>query len=52
MGDFVNLVSTKGREIPLGASAYMTSEATNIEAVLGCSIPKAHPQLVPPEISG
>jgi len=51
MGDFINLVSTKGREITLG-SAYMTSEATNIEFVLGCSIPKAHPQLVQPDISG
>jgi len=52
MADFVDMVSTKGRDIPLGSSVYMASEATRIENVLGCSIPRARPQLVSPETSG
>ena len=51
LGDFIDLVSKKGREIPMGSSAYMTGEATRIMAVLGCLMPRAHPQLLNPDQS-
>jgi len=46
MGDFIDMVSTKGRDIPMGSPAYLTGEATRIMAVLGCSMPRVHPQSV------
>src|SRR5439155_113072 len=53
MGDFIGMVSTKARDILSGSSAYMISEATRIESVLGCSIGgRGHPQLMTPDISG
>jgi hypothetical protein len=49
MNDFIGMVSKKGREIPFGSSGYMTTEATRMIAVLGCSMAPAHPQLLGPD---
>jgi hypothetical protein len=43
MGDFLSMVSKKGRDIPPGSSAYMTTEATRIMAVLSCPLPRERP---------
>jgi hypothetical protein len=38
MNDFLGVVDTKGRDIPPGSPAYMTTEATQIMVVLACPI--------------
>jgi HYR domain len=38
MNDFIGMVSKKGRDIRPGPSVYMTSQATQIMTVLGCSM--------------
>jgi large repetitive protein len=43
MGDFVNMVGTKGSGIPFGSAGYMTSQATQIMAVLTCPTPRGRP---------
>jgi hypothetical protein len=48
MNDFIGMVSKKGREIPLGSSGYMITEATRMIAVLGCSMAPGRPQLLGP----
>jgi hypothetical protein len=41
MNDFIGMVSKKGRDIRPGPSVYMTSQATQIMTVLGCSMARA-----------
>jgi hypothetical protein len=42
MNDFIGMVSKKGRDIPSGSSAYMTSQAAQIMVVLSCPIVRGH----------
>ncbi|HEY3114894.1 MAG TPA: HYR domain-containing protein [Gemmatimonadaceae bacterium] len=51
MDDFLGLVGKKSSDIRFEESAYMTSEATRICAVLGCAMPGGHPRLLTPDAS-
>jgi len=44
MNDFISMVSKKGRDLPYGSTGFMTSEATRIIGVLGCSTTRGRPQ--------
>jgi hypothetical protein len=45
MSDFISMVSTKGRDIPPGSPAYMTTQATQIMVVLACPMARPHPSV-------
>jgi hypothetical protein len=44
MSDFINMVGKKDSGIPFGSAGYMTSQATQICAVMACPTARAHPQ--------
>jgi hypothetical protein len=44
MSDFINMVGKKDSGIPPGSAGYMTSQATQICAVMACPTARAHPQ--------
>jgi hypothetical protein len=43
MSDFIDMVGKKGSGIPFGSAGYMTSQATQICAVMACPMARAHP---------
>jgi hypothetical protein len=44
MNDFISMVSKKSRDLPYGSTGFMTSEASRIIGVLGCSTTRGRPQ--------
>jgi len=44
MSDFINMVGKKDSGIPPGSAGYMTSQATQICAVMACPTARAHPR--------